>query len=436
MARIRRIRRQGLVPLSLALLLGTFGTAPAFAEVTLLKTDNIEVYTGGRVNGFFSYGFGDAFPTPLKLYSPDETVRPAPGGFSPGVDTIPATGPDGMIVEGKQGTFKSMRVRSGFLPNVLGIGMRSHVTQNTLLTVYISIWSTIESEALRKTSPVYPDAREGYAQVEGPWGKVLVGRALDLFSRGATLNDFLYGHGYALGYPGNIDNKGPTAGLIGFGVLAAFFSPGIVYSTPVLAGLQLNVGVYDPTPLPGGWETTRTARPESELTFDWGARSTKLHLFANGAVQQLFRPAATPTTTMYGAGYGGRLEVGLFHLGVAGHYGKGLGVGYALEDSSATVAQDYALRTFDGYSAFAQFVLGHFDLNAGWGISRVFLLDEDKGVTDSSFIKSQTGYSAVVVYHVTERLHFAVDYMHGDFKWYLGEKQSVNFLSTGMTATW
>lgn len=407
-------------------------TRSASADVTIGKTDDWEIYTTGRVDGFFSYGFGDGYP---QAKGANETILPG-GGLNIGVDNIPDIGPDGMPIPGSSGTFRSMRIRSGFVPNVFGFGLRSHITQNTLLTVFLSLWTTIEQQDQRKTGFVRPDAREGYAMLEGPWGSLLVGRALDLFSRGATENDFLYCHGYALGFPGNIDNVGPTAGLIGFGVSAAFFSTGIVYGTPSLGGLKLTAGIYDPAVVAGAWEATREGRPEAELTYDLAVKSVKLHLFGNGAAQRLYRAAETRHATMYGVGYGGRVEVGRFHLGIAGDYGKGTGLSYALEDSATTFSQSYDLRTFDGYSAFAQVVAGRFDFNAGLGISRVFLLDADKINTTSSLIKHQIGYAAVIVYHVTPHLHVALDYMHGDYSWYLGEQQKVNFLSTGMTATW
>jgi len=429
-----RVVRPGAALFGLTLLLGAAWTRPANAEVTLVKTDDLEVFTSGRVGGFFSYGFGDAYPIPLNAAG-GESIRPG-GGLDVGPDTIPKKGPDGKDNSLVQGTFRSMRVRSGFVPNVLGFGMRTHLTPSTELTAYISIWTTLESKGGRKTLPIDPDAREGYAKLQGPWGTLLAGRALDLFSRGATENNFLYGHGYALGYPGNISSAGPTAGLIGFGVLAAFFSPGIMYSTPPLAGLQLNVGVYDPVPAPGNYESTRDARPEAELTYDLETPSVKLHLFGNGAAQRIYNPSVTEGASTYGVGYGGRVEAGPFHLGVAGHYGKGLGLSYALETSATTFSTSNELRTFDGYSAFAQYSTGAFDFNLGGGISRVFLLDADKADLTSSLIKTQTGLAAVAVYHASKHAHFSLDYFRGQFRWYRGEKQNANFISTGLTVTW
>jgi len=411
----------------------------ARAEVTVVRTDDWELFTEGRVNAFISSGWGDAYP--LALHTVPNEVGVTPGG---GLDTednvIPRMDAMGNPL---QGTFRSIRVRSGFLPNVLGLGLRWHLTPDTTLRVFVGLWMTIEAEGQRKFLNPFTFAREGYGKLEGPWGSLLIGRALDLFSRGATENDFLYGHGYALGFPGNVNNTGPTAGLIGFGVLAAFFSAGIVYTTPDLGGLHLAVGVYDPVVITGHYPVTREPLGESELTYDLSRSWFKMHLFANGAYQRLYQGVNEATTE--GVGYGGRFELGNFHIGGAGHYGTGLGLSYALENSATSISQNNKLRKFDGYSVIAQYVLGRFDLNGGWGISRVFLLQDDKdaiamcgdeGASCASVIRRQIGYFGAIVFHARPNIHVALDYLRGDYAWFLGEKQIVNFINTGVTITW
>ena len=46
------------------------------------------------------------------------------------------------------------------------------------------------------------------------------------------------------------------------------------------------------------------------------------------------------------------------------------------------------------------------------------------------------GLSAGVVYHVTDYLHLDVDYLHALATWSLNEKQMMDFINTGMIATW
>jgi hypothetical protein len=406
----------------------------AAADVPIAKVDGWELYTNGRINAFFSYGQGDSVPLPLAA---GENVVPG-GGLDTSYDNIPKLGPDGMPITGAQGTFKSMRLRSGFVPNTIGFGVRRSLNEDTTLTVYANFWGTIETEAQRKTTTNYTAFQEGYAKVQAPWGTFTAGRQLSLFSRGATETEFMYGHGYALGYPGNIDSNGPAAGMIGFGVLAAFFSPGLMYSTPKAGGLQLHVALFDPTPFPGGWESTRYARPETELTFDHQSGSFKVHLFGNGAYQTVYAPSAERVEKVYGVGYGGRVEIGPLHIGASAHYGKGLGLGYAIQSGPITVgpAPDYELRRFDGYSAMAQFVAGQFDFNAGWGMSRAYQLQADRDAGNISLLNNQQAIFGVVVYHATDQFHLSVDYLHGHAKWFLGEHQSFDFINTGVVATW
>ena len=402
----------------------------ALAEVTLAKADGWEVGTSGRLGAFFSYGFGDTNP----IEHPGEHI-PLGAGLNTGAYGSPGgTNPDGTF---KQGTFGVMRLRSGFVPNVLSLRVKRQINEANSLEMVASIWATIETENARKTAPPITYLQEGYGRLSGPWGSVLAGRSLDLFSRGATEMDFMYGHGYGLGFGGEVDNYGPANGMIGFGVLAAFFAPGIVYATPSLGGLQLTAGIYDPAPLPGGFEQIRSARPEAELTYELQSGSFKMHLFGNGEFQKVYKTSSDQNASSLGVGYGGRFEVGAFHIGAAGHYGKGLGLHYALESNAVSVSPNYELRTFDGYSVMAQYVVGgKVDLNAGWGISRVKLLDSDKADPTIGIPRDEQGYSAGVVYHYTPNYHVDLDYFRGRANWRFGQKQDLNFLNVGFTATW
>ncbi len=445
----------------------------ASAEVALAKTDGgWEVFFSGRVNSFLSFFNGQQLPRNAVEADGITVLHDVVGGGldQPNVTTRNPATPNA------QGTLNGMRVRSGFLGNVFGFGVRRKLGENNTITGYIESWAQIESAARRKFVPVPSDVRQGFLTVEGPWGKVLAGRALSLFSRGATLIDFDYGHGFAVGHPGSLEGFGPTNGHIGTGVLAAGFAAGFVYTTPSLAGLQLNLGYYDPINLPGAWERTKYGRPEAELTFDVKlGKKGRLHLFGNGGFQDFYHEGSLDSDkeNAYGAGYGGRLEVGPVRIGASGYAGKGLGLTYAFENSEANFdnrddctndmvanpsvpmcinpALDdrlYALRRTSGYHVQAMLVLGPVDLSFGYGASFLHRLATDAIVIDHdqnpdtpevephSLIKSQTGYSAVLLYHVSPNLHLAADFFRVDYRWYLGERQVVNFFSTGMTVSW
>jgi hypothetical protein len=371
----------------------------------------------------------------------------------------------------QQGTISAMRIRSGMIPNVMTLGFRTRFGQETTLKAQVSLWGTIESPlndslAGRGQFPrpggrsvsVRADFREAYLQLEGPWGGVTAGRFLGLFSRGSTQMDFLYGHGYGVGFPGvivanyvagSVSMPGPVGGMAGFGVLSPAYAAGITYSTPSLSGIQLTAGLFEPAQLDGaGWNTNRIARPEGELTYDLAAGTFKMHLFGNGAYQKLYIGGTTQDTTTWGAGYGGRVEIGPVHIGAAGHVGTGVGLFYAFDASGTSSSkgtddagmllapgiQPFELRKFSGVSVLAQVVAGPFDINAGFGQTQVQQTAADKIWVDS-VLKSQTGISAGVVYHVMESFHLDVDFMNTSFQWYGGEKQKVNFLNAGAVVT-
>jgi hypothetical protein len=440
----------------------------AAAEKVLAKGDDWEAYTDGRVAGFASWTHGDGRPQPTYGPSGDgggnrvQLHDVKGGGWTVPTEQKLVYDPNLGASLPDQGSHDMMRVRSGMLGNQLGFGVRNRLTPRTKVTGYIQIWAFVESEGRQKNRPNYADVRQGYAKLEGNWGTLLVGRTRALFSRGATDIDVMYAHRWGVGFPGSIDSNGPSLGQIGFGVLGSGFASTIMYVTPVFKGLQVSVGLFDPIQLQGGgWFRTKSLRPEGEATWEVKFGETgKVVLFFNGAAQKVYKdaycappsgPDPQPCEAMAaGIGYGGRFELGPLHLGVAGHYGKGLGLNYALEVSEASLDPQSNLRKFDGYYVQSQLVLGQFDLFAGWGIARVFLTHADNEqvpdpsdatgtgpwIFPHSVIKHQMGINAGVVYNMTPNVHFDADYFRAEAAWFLGEKQVIHVTNAGMTYNW
>jgi hypothetical protein len=406
--------------------------SPARAEATLVKpADNWEVYVTGRVSAFAEIIEGHGVPQPRD---PNHAVSQEGVPFD-------ADSSDG--TSNKSGHGLAFRVRSGFLGNILALGVRSQITPNTTVSGKIAIWSTIESQGQRNYKPNTPDVREGYVKVDGPLGAVLGGRALSLFGRGATEIDFLYGHGYGVGAPQGFNDIGPTAGHIGFGVLANIFAAGIVYSTPKFAGLQLNVGYYDPAVLVGQrYARVKLGRPEAQATYDVSfTEDARLHAFVEGAFQKLYDTNGTnDSKNVYGAQAGFRGELGAFHLGVAVFAGTGLGINYFLSQTDSINNQtSNNMRPFDGAYVQAQVSVRKFDFNAGVGITRAHQMTDDLDLSlspsQTDYLKQQRGISGVVVYHFASYLHGALDYFRADTNWWGGEHQGVNSFNVGLTAT-
>jgi hypothetical protein len=439
----KSVRVAGAVGAGLAVLFGL--ASPAKAEVTLFKSaDGWEFSTDGRSNGFLNYQWGDDLPADRN--PPHPVVAGA--GF----------GPSQLDQNGK---FAFARIRSGFIGNVLGFTIKKTLTADTTVRAHTSIWSVIES-AKDKAGQNIPDVRETYLKVDGPWGGLLVGRALGLFSRGGVSLDALYEHGNGLGVncPQGLEGRGPTCGHVGFGVLFPGFNSQFTYNTPSFAGVQLTAGLFDPVNLTGKYDRTPIPRPEAELTYDRDFPQGKVHVFVNGMWQPLMensanlkdRLSADPTSnpnprTVYakGVGAGAWTELSIVRLGIAGHTGKGLGYIYALENQNAQVDADRNLRSYSGIYATAGVKLEKLYLTGGFGATTAKSSTADdaaiaasiaSGVTPQEIVSKQQGISFGAYYSFFDSLIFAVDYFHADISFYLGDKQKVDTLNSGLTFIW
>jgi hypothetical protein len=460
-----------------------FYAKTASADVTLWKPEKndggFEVFTNGRIGIFASYAHGDGYPQANTYSDPvltDPTMPYDPvtnpwtsiqlhsikggGGISYEFGQqyrVPY--PDGTLSPKIRSSVDLWRLRSGFTGNVFGVGLRRNLDATTRVTAYVSYTAIVDATSQKQINNTQPpaqlDAREGYVKIEGLWGAFTAGRTGTLFNRGAVTIDFLYLHNYGLGFPGDFTSAGsfPTAGMIGFGVLANGFAAGFTYSTPVLAGLQLNLGLYDPSLLTGSAvERTKEPRGEFEATAEEPLGTTgKLNLYVNGGIQRAYRSNKTDDDpeTIKGYGFGGRVELGPVHIGAGGHRGTGISTGYIGAPGEATYNDSSQMRDTSGYFVIGQVVLGQFAVSGGYGQSKIQVLNDDlvaqempvnpaTGVPDPKFswLRSQTAFSGAIVYNVTDWFHLDVDAIFTTFKWNLGEQQQINFYNFGTTLTW
>jgi hypothetical protein len=440
----------------------------ALADITLAEKDGWSAFMNGRVQLFFNYGNGQGFPKPAPDAYGNDVVAQG-GGLEEG-DIEYEEGVDQATTQGK---IEELRLRTGFVGNVLGFGVRKQLNETTDITGYSAVTLYPDSTDRRKYREGRPDWRETFMRINAPWGTLTAGRTLVLFSRGATEITYLYGFKYGLGWPGSINSKGgngPGAGHVGFGVMGNGFGAGLAYATPSLGGFQATAGIYDANSYPSSavWTRTKWPRPEAELTYEMGIGDIGMFkLFGNGVYQKMYQGNGHNDSSVWGVGYGGRVEVGPVHLGLAGHMGQGVGLNFALEPNPAIfhiVTEEPVLQKFrdvDGY--YAQLMvspLKTFDIMAGAGITRVKLLPEDKldvrydndgddpdndGLVDTDGdmtgdapatpradddatpgndpvmdrpIKQQVGLSGGVTFHLDDNLHLAFEYFRAMFEWY------------------
>jgi porin-like protein len=424
----------------------------ARAEVTIAEQKGFRFYTEGRINAFASLGFGDDFPQP----SPD------PSGGMHSVVGATALGAAGQNTEQDDANNKyfAIRGRNGFMATILGFGIARDLTATTKVKGYIALWGHAETYERDRSYTSEFDVREGYVNFDGPWGGFTAGRMLGLFGRISTEIDFNYGHNFGLGYPCG-DGQGPTCGHIGTGVMFPGFASGFAYATPTLAGLKLQVGLFDPVRVLGAWNRAPMPRPEAALSFEQKLGATGLlKLQAEGMVQPVARgerdasgASRTVTDEVWGVAGGGRLEVGPVRFGAAVFRGKGLGQYYALQNSPVAFSPaTYELRSFTGLYAQAAVVFGSVQLAAGAGQVRIDQLEIDKRDAALSNAKSQTGISAAIYYALSDNLVLGLDYFRFQTDWYgaptldptsmavtgrlAPEKQVVNYINAGATYHW
>jgi hypothetical protein len=447
-----------------ALLLGSLLAAPAQADVILLEKDGWTAYMNGRMQTFLNFNRGDGIPS-YVLDANGNSVTIQGGGMADGIISERRRLPSGAFDLADQGTIQDLRIRTGFVGNVLGFGVKKKLNADTTISGYTAVTVYIDSTQRRKYMPVNPDWRESFMRIEGPWGSVTAGRTLVLFSRGATEITYMYGYKYGLGWPGSVSTlseSGPGAGHVGFGILGNGFGAGIAYATPKMAGAQLTVGIYDANNLPGTGtlERTRWPRAEGEATFDMTLGTLGMFkLFANGAYQKIYEREGWRDQTIAGVGYGARVELGPVHLGLAGHMGKGIGVDFALQPHSSGWINDHPAKPFrpvNGYSAHLQISpTKTFDLMGAAGITQIHRLTEDlvdardtdmnpatPAANDDPLplvkdsvgyipLKHQIGLSGGVTVHLSDNLHLALEYFRALIKWHTPEPASPGMTGPG-----
>jgi predicted porin len=456
-----RIIARSICAAAMAVMASLLFARSAAADVTVFENDGWTVFMNGRIQTFGNYNDGQGQPrTSSQGTIVDGNGTPTElrgGGIDRGAALTEWPTAEAINDPNNQGLVREMRIRTGFTGNVLGFGIKKRLTDTTEVLGYTAVTVGIDSDERRKFSIVRPDWRESFLRITGPWGSFTAGRTLGLFSRGALEITYLYGYRYGLGFPGGITPAGQsTAGSVGFGVLASGFGAGFAYATPSLGGLVLHVGIYDPNNIVATrlLERTRWPRGEYELIFQRTFGATGLvKLFQNGAHQRVYDyDGTTRSADIWGLGGGGRLEIGPVRIGLAGHYGKGIGVDYAMQPHGSLYFVEKAqapgstenakLRNVAGYYAQLMVLAGpKLSLHGGAGITQVFQLPEDQvawnpcmdpaacdpvtmqplfAVPSVGFvtIRQQIGLGGGLNVHFTPNVHLALEYFHAYFEWY------------------
>jgi hypothetical protein len=418
---------------------GALSAGRAVAEIKLGEREGWRFSTDGRLNNFLSVARGDYIPNGEQFFT--------------GLD-------EEATIDNK---IQSSRVRTGFVESVLAFELNKELSETTSVKARVALW--ILTAALRSAGDTPGvEAREAYFTLQGSWGGLLVGRTMSLFARGGIMLDYEIEHGLGLGSPcATKEVKGGACGHAGFGLLFPGFHSGLVYSTPVLAGLQLSAGIYDPSQLAEkAYRRTPYPRAESEVTFK--TSNGMFTAFVGGMWQQVSGntgmagppdPTGAPTAseqtfTAAGVNYGVGLNIGPVQLGASGFNGKGLGFYVPLEDNPADFTSGGGIRSQDGYWGAAALVLGGTRIAAGAGVNRTKrdAADPPPTGTGSTPLKQQLGVSAGIYQTVHKTVTFALEYFGAQWTWFdradmigadlfvVTPRQSVTFVNLGATLIW
>ncbi len=398
---------------------------PAAEPLSIAKIKGWELTVDGRMSAFLSVSHGPPPPPGSPTWQGFED-RPDDGGQT-----------------------TASRIRSGFVSNYLGWGIRKEIGSHAISGRF-AVWGNISQQRDKTQSPDV-DLREVYLRIDGPWGGVLAGRNMGIFSRGPISLDYDIVHNYGLGSPCMIVNRAPSwgpiaaCGHVGFGILFPAFNAQIAYTTPQLAGFELSVGVFDPAAVKEqSYTRTPLPRVEAELAFKG---SKYVHAEISGSWQRLGNEAQADLD-VDSSGIAGSigLTLGPVQLGATGFAGRGLGIWAAIEDYpvfSADSGGGYILRRQKGVAGLAALNFGSTKIAGGVGqtmISKV--MTDPERFTALNFPAKQLGFSAGIYQGVLEHIVLGLDFFSANTTWQDGvddagapytPEQTMSFINLGVT---
>jgi len=425
--------------LSAALTSSLLGEGAAHSEISVAKDDDWELTVDGRLNAFFSYVQGDKTPSGVAAWT---------AGISDVAD--PNTGKIG-----------SVRIRTGFIQNVLGATFTKHVGENYKIVGRYSLWAGASNERkpiLGQQADV--QAREAYLKIEAPWGTLLAGRDLGLFGRGGISMDAEIVHANGLGSPCTTQTiLGGACGFAGHGVLFPAFNAGFLYSTPKAAGLQATLGLYDPSVnSERSYEIAPYPRVEAQLTYNL---RDIFKVFAEVMWQRLINNEPLKDSSgnpvldtngkpkdqiadANGVSAGASINLGVFQAGGAFYSGTGLTLIVPIFNTPILSDANNILRKGQGFAGMAALKFGDTKIAGGVGISQLKLTSaEQEPYSQVLPPKQQIGMSIGLYQTFFKQVIWAVEYFRGQYSWYkyqattsdpvITPTQNVNVVNTGLT---
>ena len=334
------------------------------------------------------------------------------------------------------------RVRTGFLPSCFGFNVEAPEWEGLKFKLRVGIYPQLNNSNTRTSISPNIDWREFNLTVDGKFGQLLVGRAINLYQSEATLGDMsLFGVGIpAAGGAGF--SGAPTLGHVGFGYLYPAFGAQFRYTTPDFGGLKLAVAVSDPSNI-GAASITSIPLFEGSLTYSGKFDSVSLRGWVGGLFNRAwFAPGIPPGPTgpLTGAvnGRGGSAGIGLgvggFDLLATGFWGSGLGSYLQLDGDSLDATG--APITTAGFLLQATYQLDKTKLGVNYGQNMVDQTDFQKTVTAWNGLKQRSSVTGGVYHDLTKSVKIVAEYSWYQVSWYGGTSQAGNVVALGGFFFW
>lgn len=405
----------------LALFVLAMRPTPARAELTLHDKDGWTVKHDGLAQGFYHLGFGDARPTGAT----------APIRF----DFL------GSYPSDSGNAFVGSRFRSGWTGGRFNWRITNQVSETTKISAVLGIAYAISTQNAPPATNNNWDIRNGYLQIEGGWGDLVIGRNVGLYTLGSiisTINTTSAGLGF--GHACGLGGDGLGCYTTGYGVKFPGFWAGAFYTTPDLGGLRIKLAALDPVKLgsnammsgaqPVSQEFARTPLPAFQVLalYQVGNDSVKVKPYFNGYWQRVGKAGAADTLDPMGGGAGLDLELGPVRLGAGGTLEKGSTL-YVPLFGAEIIDGAGQLRSGNSLYVHGLVKLGPVDLNAGYGQATLNQTDHDR-MNSFNINKTQSNVYGGLQLHAGPLTWVAELSLlrHG---WYAGNTQSVTFASLG-----
>ncbi|MEX2479536.1 MAG: porin [Gammaproteobacteria bacterium] len=396
-------------------------SAPAGAVVVVGGNDGWEVSFDGNVNAFYTVGDYDAG---YVAETADKDASRVHSGYLPAFFSFNVKTP---TVGGMTGTG-----RISFAPVIHTAGSKTQFSAQSNTAGPIP---GISGAAI--------DTREVLANLSGAFGEVSFGRTLSLFGRNAILNDMtLFGVGFV---PGADHFGSVTFGRSGHGYTYPDFAARFQYTTPVVAGFQAAVGLYDPSivdgattrnaggAVPGGFlDETDSPRFEGELSYSTAMNGATAKFWLDGTWQDVEsscsgtafdvngNPIQCGNLTTQAWGVGGKL--GYMGFEMVGYYHDNEGLGLTAQFTNQGVyygpAGNVQARDGDGYYLQGTYTFnGKTKVGVSYGEGNLDSVGAGNTAANGLNGDVERQLWTVGVYHdVSSWLRVVAEYNNGEFK--------------------